>query len=308
MTDANDLKKAWECHQKLLAELDEQRRERETREAQEREEALEAPLRERALELAKAPVDLSRYRNERNLMLFPFCSTARAKRVKGIRYVSADGKRWLEVTANYDYGMAKIWDFDILRFALSKAGEVALQVGYFPPYVEFTAYECLKAIGRDPKAGKNYIWIEGGLDRLVSTTYKGNIFKEDEGRSETFTLISVECINDEEKRIDKIRINFNPRIRESAKLRGLLVIDSSVFHEESGIKKRLIELVAASMGKESIWTVGVERLQALCAHEGELKAFKRQLREYELPWAVSFGKAVGGGENVTFFNSCKIDA
>jgi hypothetical protein len=66
-------------------------------------------------------------------MIFPFCSTAKAKRVKSIRYTSADGKRWLEVTANYEYGMAKIWDFDILRFALSKAGEVALQVGYFPP-------------------------------------------------------------------------------------------------------------------------------------------------------------------------------
>jgi plasmid replication initiation protein len=87
-------------------------------------------------------------------MLFPFCSTAKAKRVKGIRYVSADGKRWLEVTANYDYGMAKIWDFDILRFALSKAGEIALLIGYFPSYVDFTAYECLKAIGRITNTGK----------------------------------------------------------------------------------------------------------------------------------------------------------
>ena len=146
--------KTWEDHQKLLAELDQQRIEREARETREREEAAEAPLREQALELAKAPVDLTRYRNERNLMMFPFCSTAKAKRVKGIRYASADGKRWLEVTANYDYGMAKIWDFDILRFALSKAGEVALQVGYFPNSIEFSGYECLKALKRSDQ-GKN---------------------------------------------------------------------------------------------------------------------------------------------------------
>ena len=161
--------KTWEEHQKLLTELDRQRIEREAREARERQEAEEAPLREQALELAKAPVDLSRYRNERNLMLFPFCSTAKAKRVKGIRYVSADGKRWLEVTANYDYGMAKIWDFDILRFALSKAGEIALLIGYFPSYVDFTAYECLKAIGRITNTGKSYTWIEEALDRLTTT-------------------------------------------------------------------------------------------------------------------------------------------
>ena len=293
---------SWEDHQKLLAELDRQRIEREAREAQERQEAIEAPLREQALELAKAPVDLTRYRNERNLMMFPFCSTAKAKRVKGIRYASADGKRWLEVTANYDYGMAKIWDFDILRFALSKAGEVALQVGYFPPYVEFTAYECLKAIGRDAKAGKNYLWIEEAFDRLVSTTYKGNIFKEDESRSEVFTLINVEYLKNQKGQVDKIRMNFNHRIQESAKLRGLLAIDNMVFHEEAGIKKRLLELVTVSMGKERSWTVGLERLQALCAHDGQPKEFKRQLKGYELPWKLSFSKGVNRNEKVTFEN------
>jgi plasmid replication initiation protein len=301
---------SWEDHQKLLAELDRQRIEREAHEAQERQEAIEAPLRERALELARTPVDLTRYRNERNLMLFPFCSTAKAKRIKGIRYVSADGKRWLEVTANYDYGMAKIWDFDILRFAISKAGEMALKIGYFPSYVDFTAYECLKAIGRITNTGKNYVWIEEALDRLTTTAYKGNIFREDEQRSETFTLINIECIKDEKKRIDKIRVYFNQRIRESAKLRGLLVIDSAIFHEDAGIKKRLLELVAVSVGKESSWTVGLERLQALCAHDGELKEFKRQLKGYELPWKVSFSKTktIGRNENVTFVGKVATEA
>ena len=291
---------SWEEHQALLAELDRQRQEREAQEEQERQEAAEAPLRERALKLAKAPVDLTRYRNERNLMLFPFCSTSKAKRIKGIHYTSVDGQRWLEVTANYDYGMAKIWDFDILRFAVSKAGEIALQLGYFPPYVDFTAYECLKALGRDAKAGKNYLWLENALARLTSTTYRGNIFRENEKRSEIFTLINVEYVKDESERISKVRLHFNQRIRESARLRGLLVIDHAVVHEEAGIKKRLLELVAVSKGKEPSWTVGLKRLQALCAHEGRLKEFKFQLNSYELPWRVSFSKAVGDGENVTF--------
>lgn len=293
---------SWEEHQALLDELDRQKAEKEAREARERQEAAEAPLREQALEIAKAPVNLTRYRNERNLMLFPFCSTAKAKRIKEIRYVSADGQRWLEVTANYNYGMAKIWDFDILRFALSKAGEIALQAGYFPPHVDFTAYECLKALGRDVKAGKNYIWMEEALIRLTSTTYRGNIFKEDEKHSEIFTLINVEYVKNEEKQIDKIRMHFNQRIRASAKLRGLLVIDGAIIHEEAGIKKRLLELVAVSKGKEPTWRVSLERLQAMCAHEGTLKRFKYELKRYDLPWKVSFSKAVGSRENVTFTN------
>lgn len=291
---------SWEEHQKLLAELDQKKIEREAREARERQEAEETPLKESALKLAKGAIDLTRYRNERNLMLFPFCSTAKAKRVKSIRYNSTDSKRWLEVTANHEYGMVKIWDFDILRFAITKAGEIALKVGYFPPYVDFTAYECLKAIGRITNTGKSYSWLEEALDRLTTTAYKGNIFKEDEKRSETFTLINIESIKNENKRIEKIRIHFNRRIRESAKLRGLLVIDSAIFREESGIKKRLLELVMVSIGKEQAWIIGLERLQALCAHEGELKEFKRQLKSYELPWVVSFNKSKIGGENVTF--------
>ncbi|MBK7543178.1 MAG: replication initiator protein A [Candidatus Competibacteraceae bacterium] len=293
---------SWEEHQKLIDELDQKKIEHEARKVKEQQEAEEAPLREQALELARLPVDLTRYRNERNLMLFPFCSTAKAKRVKSIRYNSADKKRWLEVTANHEYGMVKIWDFDILRFAITKAGEIALKVGYFPPYIDFTAYECLKAIGRITNTGKSYSWLEEALDRLTTTAYKGNIFKEDEKRSETFTLISIESVKDENKRIEKIRIHFNQRIRESAKLRGLLVIDSAIFHEESGIKKRLLELVMVSIGKEQEWTVGLERLQALCAHEGELKEFKRQLKSYEFPWVMSFNKSKVSGENVTFRN------
>ena len=230
----------------------------------------------------------------------PFCSTSKAKRVETINYTSADGRRWLQVMANYEVGMAKIWDFDILRFAISKAGEIALQIGYFPSYVDFTAYECLKALGRFVKSGKNHEWLEQALDRLTSTTYKGNFFRENEKCSETFTLINFECVRDEKKRIDKVRVYFNQRIQESAKLRGLLVIDQTVLHEEAGIKKRLLELVAVSKGKESDWTVGLQRLQALCAHEGALKRFKFELKQYELPWKVSFSKAIGGGENVTF--------
>jgi len=297
----------WEDHQKLLAELDQQRIKREVREAHESQEIGEVLLREKALELVKAPVDLTRYRNERNLMLFPFCSTAKSKRVKSIHYTSSDGKRWLEVTANYEYGMAKIWDFDILRFALSKAGEVALQVGYFPNFVEFSGYECLKALKRSDQ-GKNYKWLRDAINRLCLTGYRGNIFRENEKTTEIFTLIQA-CYDDEDEKIERIRFVFNERIIESVKLfKGLLSISSDIINEEAGIKKRLLELVAVSMGKESSWIVRLDRLQALCAHDGETKEFKRQLRKYKLPWTLHFAKAVGSSENITFMRKQQIEA
>ena len=70
--------------------------------------------------LANESIGIEALKNDRNLMLYPFCSTSKALRFKAINYISKDNKFSLEVTANNKYGMAKIWDFDILRFVFLK--------------------------------------------------------------------------------------------------------------------------------------------------------------------------------------------
>lgn len=256
---------------------------------------------EQAQVLAVKPLELTRYRNERNLMLYPFCSTSKRKRLQTINYKSSDGKRWLQVSANHEHGMAKIWDFDILRFALSKAGEIARHTEHFPSFVEFSAYECLKAINRDPRSGKNTKWFSQAINRLVSTTYIGNIFRDDLNVEFAFTLISYRSIKNDNGDIEKIRINFDERLIESVRYQNaLLAIDSDVIREQAGIKKRLLELVKVCKRDALEWTVKLSRLNEMCAHEGELKEFKRLLKSYALPWKVSFSKAVDGDDKVTF--------
>ena len=266
-----------------------------------KQEAKETESRERANKLAVVPIDITRKRNERNLMLYPFCSTSKRKRLNPIKYQSADSSRYLEVTANYTYGMAKIWDFDILRYALSKAGEIARITEVFPETVEFSGYEVLKAIGRIPE-GKNYRWLRDALARLCGTLYKGNIFPapENERVNHTFTLISATW-EDETGKLERISITFDKRLIESIRLNcGLLAINPDVLKEEAGIKKRLLELVQVSKSNKSAWSVGLKRLASLCAHEGELKEFKRQLKSYVLPWKISFTPILEGGEKVIF--------
>lgn len=263
----------------------------------------ELPKVEKAIEIAEKAVELSAYRNERNLMLFPFCSTARKTRYTPIDYKTADGKRWLAVSPNIKHGMVKIWDFDVLRFALSKAGEVArLEGATFPPYVDFSVYECLKAIGRNPHTKRSYKWFEEALKRLCSTVYNGNIFRESEKEEHLFTLARVTYIRDEKESITKVRITFDERLIESVRYaRGLLEIDPAVINEDSGLKKRILELVKTGMGKSNEWTVGVDRLRALCASERQVKHFKTDLKNLDnLPWKISFSPRVGGGEKVTF--------
>jgi hypothetical protein len=55
-------------------------------------------------------------RDQREMMERPFFSLAKRKRTKPIEYTAPDGKLWVHVSANPDYGMATIWDADILIY------------------------------------------------------------------------------------------------------------------------------------------------------------------------------------------------
>lgn len=243
---------------------------------------------DRGERLANESIGIESLKNDRNLMLFPFCSTSKALRFKSIKYTSKDNKFSLEVTANNEYGMVKIWDFDILRFVFSKIDTIANRTGHYPSSVTFSAYECLKFLGRNPKAGKNINWLKEALDRLASTTYKGNIFK-DEGRHVTgFTLVKYDYI-ETSRGIEKISISLDERLVSSLRnSKSLVTINERVLEETSGLKKRLLELVALKLSTEGVWIISVEELQCLCANNWSIAKFKNEVKSFhDLPWNVS---------------------
>lgn len=237
-------------------------------------------------DLSSNPIELSRYRSERNIMFYPICSTSKGKRLKPIQYQSPDGRYYLEVTANHTYGMVKATDLDILRYAISKAGEIKWKTHIFPKYVEFSSYELLKAL-KKPTSGKSYDWVRSALDRLSSTTYKTNIWKGEE----TVLFSLAECsYEDQTGRLEKIRIRFNHRLIESAQSNNtLLTVDEEVIREtKSQLRKRLLELVKTAMGTKSCWEINFYSLKALLSAEDMTdKKFKQTLEErISTPWII----------------------
>lgn len=241
-----------------------------------------------AEKLAQEPIGIQSLKNERNLMLYPFCATSKALRFKAIKYVSKDKKFSLEVTANNEYGMAKIWDFDILRFVFSKIDTIAQRTGHYPSTVVFSAYECLKFLKRNPNAGKNIAWLKGALDRLASTTYKGNIFKDEVKHVTGFTLINYEYI-ETTKGVEKIGISLDERLISSLRSsQSLITINERLLGEPSGLKKRLLELVALKISSDGEWVIPVEELQCLCANTWSIPKFKNEIKSFcDLPWLIS---------------------
>ena len=64
-------------------------------------------------------------KDQRETMERPFFSLQKRKRVKPIEYTSPDGATWVKIEAIPAYGMATIWDADILIYCASMLADMA---------------------------------------------------------------------------------------------------------------------------------------------------------------------------------------
>jgi plasmid replication initiation protein len=120
--------------------------------------------------LGEAPL-----KDQRELMERPFFSLSKRKRLKPIEYQSPDGDVWVHVSANPRFGIATIWDADILIWATSRLNQMK-QAGAndLPRTIRTTSYDLLKAIRRDT-GGKGYKELAAALERLQSTVIETSI-------------------------------------------------------------------------------------------------------------------------------------
>ncbi len=118
--------------------------------------------------------DLS-LRDQRETMERPFFSLAKRKRLKPIEYVSPNGEVFVNVYPNQEFGMATIWDADILIWAASTLNGMKNRgVNDLPRTFNVQPYDLLKAICRDT-GGRQYLLLRESLGRLQATTVVTNI-------------------------------------------------------------------------------------------------------------------------------------
>lgn len=226
-------------------------------------------------------------------------------------YTSPDGSVKLEVHPSPKCGAAKVWDGDILMYALSKAVAAYLETKQFPRSVAFSAYEYLKQAGKDPGSGKNLADIKDKIDRLTLTRYKCSLINPEttkEQSGQNFSLCSVAWINDSRGRVEKIKITFSDELfqyfatkNDLLSLKKDLLLDAWK-EDRSGLRKRLLMLVGTHLGNQDIWNVGLKTLQAMCGHDRELKYFKRDFQKLipSLPWIAHIEKNKKNEDIVSF--------
>ena len=298
----------------------------ETIKAEEVEAIHKKKAQERSLEIASerslAPVKLN---NSQTLMTYPWFSPDQKPRTEPHAYKSPDGETILEVlpppkmldpndpkgTKVIEIGAAKVWDGDILMYALSKAVQAYLETKEFPQEVRFSSYEYLKQAGKDPDSGKNISNLKTGLDRLALTQYISRLIDPVSGKEkggETFKLCGYKWENDKNGNIKGITIRFSHELfKHFATKNDLLSLKQGLLLEawqedRSGLRKRLLMLIGTRLGDQTTWKVSLKKLQVMCGHIGPTKKFKETFSTLvpSLPWLVDIEKNKKNEDITTF--------
>ena len=114
-------------------------------------------------------------KDQRETMERPFFSLQKRKRVKPIEYTSPDGATWVKIEAIPAYGMATIWDADIIIWATSALNRMREQgINDLPRTLTTTSYDLLRAIKRNT-SGRAYQDLQAALQRLQTTSISTSI-------------------------------------------------------------------------------------------------------------------------------------
>ena len=111
-------------------------------------------------------------RDQRDMMERPFFSLAKKPRTTPIEYQVGDV--WIKVNPNPAFGMATIWDADILIWLATQVIEAIDQGMPHARVIRFHPYNLLKSIRRDT-GGNDYGRLRAALDRLTHTAVRTNI-------------------------------------------------------------------------------------------------------------------------------------
>ncbi|MBB4614111.1 plasmid replication initiation protein [Novosphingobium taihuense] len=220
-------------------------------------------------------------RDQREMMERPFFSLAKSKRVKPIDYTSPDGKLWVHVSASPEYGMATIWDADILIYCASVLADMARRgVNDVPRKLNLMPYDLLRAIGR-PTTGRAYELLGQSLDRLVATTIKTNIRAENR-REATFSWLDgwTQLVDEKTERSRGMTIELSNWFWEGVMMKGgVLSIDRAYFNITGGRERWLYKVArkhAGGAGEEG-FAISMPTLFEKSGAEGEYRRFKFEI-------------------------------
>jgi plasmid replication initiation protein len=228
-------------------------------------------------------VDL-RFRDQKDTMERPFFSLSKSKRMKPIEYENDNDGIFVTVQPHQDYGMATIWDADVLIWAASVLSDMKNRhVNEIPRELKFQPHDLLKVIGR-ATGGKDYAQLRGALDRLKSTIITTNI-RVPRGNSKRiiFSWIDqwVDLIDSQTKESRGLSITLSDWFyRGVTEEGGVLSIDPSYFSISGGRERWLYRVARKHAGGNGGdgFAISMPTLFEKSGAEGTYRRFKFEMQ------------------------------
>ena len=231
------------------------------------------------LDLFRALPDDLAPRDAQDLMAYPFFSLAKSKRVLPIDY--RVGAIAIRVEAVPEYGMATIWDADVLIWAASQIVEARDSGLKTSRLMAATPYEILTFVGRGTGA-RDYDRLKAALDRLQSTTVLTSIRQPAERRRHRFSWINewkeTADANGRPLGLELILPDwFYAGVLDDALV---LTIDRAYFGLTGGLERWLYRVVRKHGGRQvDGWSFDFLHLHAKSGSLSPLKHFAFDVRE-----------------------------
>ncbi|WP_242122061.1 replication initiator protein A [Sphingomonas lacusdianchii] len=248
-------------------------------------------------------------KDQRETMERPFFSLQKRKRVKPIEYSSPDGETWVKIEAIPAYGMATIWDADILIWAASTLNRMREQgVNDLPRTLKTTSYDLLRAIKRDT-SGRAYQELQAALQRLQTTSISTSIRAPKRRTKAGFNwldkwTLEVDPDTDQPR---GMTITLSDWVYEGIMgERSLLTMHQDYFLLTGGLERALYRIARKHAGNQKGgWTCRVEVLRDKTGSDSKPKEFNRMLRKVveadQLPdYAMQMATTADGSPAVLF--------
>ena len=222
-------------------------------------------------------------KDQRETMERPVFSLQKRKRVKPIEYSSPDGETWVKIEAIPAYGMATIWDADILIWAASTLNRMREQgVNDLPRTLRTTSYDLLRAIKRDT-SGRAYQELQAALQRLQTTSISTSIRAPKRRTKAGFNwldkwTLEVDPDTDQPR---GMTITLSDWVYEGIMgERSLLTMHQDYFLLTGGLERALYRIARKHAGNQKGgWTCRVEVLRDKTGSDSKPKEFNRMLRK-----------------------------
>ena len=251
-------------------------------------------------------VDL-RFRDQKDTMERPFFSLSKSKRMKPIEYGNENDGIFVTVQPHQDYGMATIWDADILIWAASILCDMKNRgTNDIPREIKFQPHDLLKAIGRST-GGRDYAQLRDSLERLKSTVVTTNIRVRGSQKRAMFSWIDQwdDLIDAQTKESRGITLTvsdwFYRGVMEDV---GVLSIDAAYFSITGGRERWLYRVARKHAGGNGAagFAISMPTLFEKSGAEGTYRRFKFELLRIvarnDLPGFVLTVRPGGEGEPV----------